>query len=461
MDINNGFKELYSNTGKLNLYNEYQTLNSKKDKTEEELIRMASLISDADVNCDGFVNSKDKKILDDLISNAHDSKNKNSIYDFDGDNKLSLKDLLVYNTEADIDGDGVVSDEEKAFLQTEQKNMIRQLKNIADKDEYDLNGDGKVDKADVVEFLNLTSNIDFRNADKNDQVANYLKTFQDNLNLKTLDTNSNMAIDVADLAYYNELLNQTQNYLDGKLDKYLSDTYKNKNFDINGDGEINEEDINFFKAAIKSIEMQIGKTVEEIMQADTNAKTASENLNTATNNKKEKTTAYNNAKTEKNAAQQVETKAKNELNNAKAQQKQADNALAIANKNLETAQQNYDTAKNEYNEILEQYNAAETATDKRALQNKLNSALTKYHNAEKSLNQAKDKQKTAQNKKDEADAKVAAKQAEYDKTVSDKSEKDEAYKNLVADTGMTATETILNTTPKHGVSAFIFTGNSN
>ena len=120
-----------------------------------------------------------------------------------------------------------------------------------------------VDKKYNIFLENITS----RNNDKISDIKN-----NDNfefLNLtSTLDA-INKDIEKQDIDYYNELLNQPQEYINEKLDKYLSENSNSS--DENQDNETLNEDINFFKAAIKSIETQTGKTIETIMQSEENS----------------------------------------------------------------------------------------------------------------------------------------------------------------------------------------------
>ena len=226
MGINGNFQNLYNQTKMLNIYNEYSELNKKKKRTDEETAKLEELKKQADANNDGKINSKDStKIKSSINSERSNVKT----YDFNNNDRIDLSDLVMLNKGIDIDGDGTISDNEKKFIENEQKELINKLKKSSDKKEYDVNGDGKVDKADVVEFLNLTSGIDFRSEGKNDDFSKYLKSFQNNLNKKVLDTNSNEQIGNKDLAHYTELKNQAQKYINNETGNSVTEKYALKN----------------------------------------------------------------------------------------------------------------------------------------------------------------------------------------------------------------------------------------
>ncbi len=79
----------------------------------------------ADINNDGKIDKKDEK----LIKKAIEKKEAEKIFDFNNDGKTNIDDWFCFSTEIDLDNDGIVSEEEKQFLQTQQQTM----KNIVEK----------------------------------------------------------------------------------------------------------------------------------------------------------------------------------------------------------------------------------------------------------------------------------------------------------------------------------------
>ena len=100
MDVNNNLKGLYQAYQNKTAYNNY------KNKTQNGERVSDSLFNSADINNDNRVNDKDLNLsLNEITKLTNNSKT----YDFNNDGKVDINDLLLFDTNTDIDGDGKVS----------------------------------------------------------------------------------------------------------------------------------------------------------------------------------------------------------------------------------------------------------------------------------------------------------------------------------------------------------------
>ena len=114
MNINNNLQNLYAAQQQKAAYNDYQAKTKKGEKVED------NLFGTADKNGDNKVNKNDLTAINNEITKLTKDK---LLYDIDGDKKVTLTDLMEFDVNTDIDGDGKVSDAEKKFLE-EQKNTL-------------------------------------------------------------------------------------------------------------------------------------------------------------------------------------------------------------------------------------------------------------------------------------------------------------------------------------------------
>ena len=120
-----------------NLFNAKQSLKAYKDYKKGK--KTITNKNKADVNHDGKVNSKDLKIIEKRIKASSTSKR----FDFTGDKKVTIDDWNEFNAEMDLDGNGKVSKEEKAFLASQKRILANKIKAQIRKDKYTGEFDGK------------------------------------------------------------------------------------------------------------------------------------------------------------------------------------------------------------------------------------------------------------------------------------------------------------------------------
>ena len=118
MEINQNLQNLYAAKQKQQAYKDYKAAAKKGEETEE-------LFAKADVNGDGKITKADEKAAKKEISTLTNSKKTPNLFDMDGDGKVNVKDLLALNTLEDIDGDGILSEAEKAFIEEQEKALIK------------------------------------------------------------------------------------------------------------------------------------------------------------------------------------------------------------------------------------------------------------------------------------------------------------------------------------------------
>lgn len=382
MNINNNLQNLYAAQQQKAAYNDYQAKTKNGEKVDD------NLFGTADKNGDNKVNKNDLTAINNEITKLTKDK---LLYDIDGDKKVTLTDLMEFDVNTDIDGDGKVSDSEKKFLEEQKNTLINQLKAQKDAVEYDVNGDGKVDAYDLSSFLSLTaSKGDFRNSTANDDkyltsVANYLNKIA----VKELVGSSSVSL--ANLAVAEQRLDTAQAVStgDSKIN-YLSDKYKN-NSDINNDGKVDNNDVTLIETVISSMKQQLG--------------VSSESLNSVQYNYEAKLLAYEAAKDAEAAAKTAYSKA-SKANKAAALQayKDAQAATKAAKAEYTAANKEYSTVKSyftkaetleeaENKEILNNYTAAVKQDTKEltAAEKAQTSAQSAYNSADKALTTAQNK----------------------------------------------------------------------
>ena len=372
MNINNNLQNLYAAQQQKAAYNDYQAKTKKGEKVED------NLFGTADKNGDNKVNKNDLTAINNEITKLTKDK---LLYDVDGDKKVTLTDLMEFDVNTDIDGDGKVSDAEKKFLEEQKNTLINQLKAQKDAVEYDLNGDGKVDAKDASAFLQLTSKY---NQTQDATTAKYLKDFHAMMNVKVFNFDGGQNVTLNDLAIVEQRLDIAKAVVnkDSKT-AYLSDKYE-KQADINKDGKVDTEDVKLWEDAVKSITAQKGwniaglesrkdsydeaaVTYKNAQNAEAEAKTAQANAQKAESTAKSKYTtaqkAETTAKTKYDAAVKAEAAAKEAYEKASASKKKALKAkYDAAVKATKTAKANYDKAVTATKTAKANYDNAVTTT---------------------------------------------------------------------------------------------------
>ena len=362
MDVNNNLKGLYQAYQNKTAYNNY------KNKTQNGERVSDSLFNSADINNDNRVNDKDLNLsLNEITKLTNNSKT----YDFNNDGKVDINDLLLFDTNTDIDGDGKVSNSEKQFLKTQQEELLKKVKNQNDTKEFDINSDGKINLEDVSSFLQLTKEKgDFRMS--NDSIDKYLTSLQDTLNLKTTNFAGGDDLTLEDLAVISQRLEIAQEIVNDEGNvKWLTTKYKLQS-DVNGDGKVDNTDVNLLRSASKSIGQQLGESYHTVTATKTE-------YNAVQNNVAELTQQQTNDKETLTQANNEFTIAKNELNKAKEEQTVAQNELAEATNTLNDKKAALTSAQTAQSEAQKHYDYA-------------NTRLTQAKN---SLAQAKENLKTA------------------------------------------------------------------
>lgn len=422
----------------------------------------------ADVNNDGVIDKKDKEIIEKQLNQL---KALPSLYDLSGDSKIDINDLILVsrNIEIDLDGDGKVSDEEKAFMNEQQKELQKKLisdlkKNVSiqtladfsailesadDKDKEklqsflkdyektmftelsnksfskltDVNGDGKVTYDDYQQYKEIKAKYQ---AASNANGENVFATGQgyklDNA-FKTLDAKMKQIFDVNygqnnyvnqnDLAKMIYLQNQAQVYLSGQKGAFGKLTQEElvKKFDFNQDGVFDEKDIASSKTGVSNLMEILGiKDANNDGVLDEKDITyAGDNLNKAKEEQAKKDAAYKDATTQKNDAKKAQNAATTVFNGANTALSKAEKANNNAIKAVNDAQTKLDQLKAKYDELVEQL-AANPKNSK--LAKDIQKQLEKINNQEKVLADAKLKQQETQKTYD--DAKVAYDKAKQD-----------------------------------------------
>jgi|GEM_PF-3739783 len=371
---------LYNYTQIGNAFTTVTANNKKKQESDEALFKLA------DVNGDGVVDEKDKKIIDSKLKEASSVKN---LYDVTGDGKVDLDDLINFSKEMGLDKEGM-SDAQKAFMRQHRdelvKKLIKDLKNNKDisfndfikfqdmlaslpasqreelKDvlqayekalfdtilsnkNFDLDGSGKVDPGDYRAFLEMTSR-EFISA--GNSVEDFLKKYKEKLGAKTLDFYKNGKVGQDDLAKLQYQIEQAMKYLNGEKGAYgkLSDNALLKKFDKNGDGVFDEKDIEAMKEYISLVMGHLG-----MEDADGDGQLTIDDL-------KKIKQDYKDAKAEKKAKD--------------AELKQAEKDRIAAEKALKKAEKAAEAAKKAFDKIAEKFdpdteanlNKAETELEK-------------------------------------------------------------------------------------------------
>ena len=418
MNINQNLKNLYAAQQDLKSYNNYQNKTKKGEFVNEQLF------NSADYNNDKKVNKNDLTKINNDIKNLEKS---DKTYDLNNDGKLDIKDILAFEASADINGDGKVSDAEKNFLKEVKADMIKKMQDKKDNVEFDVNGDGKVDAKDVSAFLNLTGrNYDYR--ESNDSLDKYLTSFQNQLNYKVANLNGGSSINLEDLAVIDQRLEIANDIAKGDASaKWLSADYK-KQSDVNGDGKVDQKDVQILTDMHASLCSQLGVTRTEMdkvrkdysdaqakekqLTTETkNAETALKNAKTATSNAQK---TVDTAQENKQAAQTAFDKASKEANNKLS-------ALNTAKKTQDNAQKSYNavttnltTAKNR---LAEYKNKLKTAKgyDKELCQDAIK-------NIESDIKRLEKEQKTKKENLDKAKSKTKTAQSAYDKAAKAKTD---------------------------------------
>lgn len=393
MNINNNLQSLYAAQQQKAAYNDYQAKTKKGEKVEDKLF------DTADKNGDNKVNKNDLTTINNEITKLTKDK---LLYDIDGDKKITLTDLLEFDTNVDIDGDGKVSDAEKKFLEEQKNTLINQLKAQKDAVEYDVNGDGKVNIKDVSSFLALTAKY---TDEKGAETVKYLNAFQSALNQKTLNFTGEKSVYLDDLAVIEQKLDIAKAVVNKESKtEYLSDKYE-KQADVDGDGKVTAEDVKLLEDAVTSVISRNGYNMEAIENIkdtyETSAlayKNAQENVSTTNANvqaaqnaektaKSKYTTAQNAEKTAKSkydAAVKAEAAAKKAYETAKASKKDSLKAkYEAAVKATQTAKANYDKAIETTKTTKTAYDNAVTAT--KTAKTAYNNAITTSKNAKAAM----------------------------------------------------------------------------
>lgn len=277
----------------LNSYFQKFAYDTVKKNLESGKFTNEALFKAADVNGDGVVDSKDKKLIDKSVTASNKDK---KLFDVNGDGKITYEDLAKFGQDKDgkaIDGfdfdkDGKISDYEKKFLADQkaelQESLIESLKdkknkltfldfakfeeqkakmsdaekaNLAEYEKelmkyvnsntnFDLNKDGKEDFSDYAEFLKLT-NGKFDNASK--EVQEFLKKYKKRIATQSFDFYDNDKLGYGDLSKLANRVLNAEKYLKNKTK--LTDAQMKK-YDVDGDGDFDEKDVQAYKDAMSN-----------------------------------------------------------------------------------------------------------------------------------------------------------------------------------------------------------------
>ncbi|MBQ2870883.1 hypothetical protein IJE86_04225 [bacterium] len=397
MNINNNLQNLYAAQQQKAAYNDYQAKTKKGEKVED------NLFGTADKNGDNKVNKNDLTAINNEITKLTKDK---LLYDIDGDKKVTLTDLMEFDVNTDIDGDGKVSDAEKKFLEEQKNTLINQLKAQKDAVEYDLNGDGKVDAKDASAFLQLTSKY---NQTQDATTAKYLKDFHAMMNVKVFNFDGGQNVTLNDLAIVEQRLDIAKAVVnkDSKT-AYLSDKYE-KQADINGDGLVVTEDVKLWEDAVKSITAQKGWNIAGLESRKDSYDEAAVTYKNAQNAEAEAKTAQANA-------QKAESTAKSKYTTAQKAETTAKSKYTTAQKAETTAKTKYDAAVKAEAAAKEAYEKA-SASKKKALKAKYDAAVKATKTAKANYDKAVTATKTAKANYDKAVTTTKTAKANYDNAV--------------------------------------------
>ena len=335
--------------------------------------------------------------------------------------------ILVLMQPANSSGIDALGGSSETFFGKNKGKSIKKMKDKKDNVEFDVNGDGKVNAKDVSDFLNLTGrNYDYR--ESNDSLDKYLTSFQNQLNYKVANLNGGSSINLEDLAVIDQRLEIANDIAKGDASaKWLSADYK-KQSDVNGDGKVDQKDVQILTDMHASLCSQLGVTRTEMDKvrkdySDAQAKekqltTETKNAETALKNAK---TATSNAQKAVNTAQENKQAAQKTLNNATNTANKKLNTLNSAKKTQETAQNAYNTTTANLttakNRLAEYKNKLKTAKgyDKELCQDAIK-------NIESDIKRLEKEQKTKKENLDKAKSKTKTAQSAYDKAAKAKTD---------------------------------------
>ena len=125
----------YSNL--TNLFNAQQRMDALK-RLDAKNKRNATYDADfelVDTNKNGKIDKKERTAIETDLKNAKNPKN-GKVFDFTGDNKVTIEDWSLFGAEIDLNGDGEVSEAEKTFLANQKKSMKKEVQTWIEKDKW-------------------------------------------------------------------------------------------------------------------------------------------------------------------------------------------------------------------------------------------------------------------------------------------------------------------------------------
>ncbi len=441
----------------LNGYFQKFAYDTVKKNMKDGTFTNEALFKAADVNGDGVVDSKDKKLIDKSVSALNKDK---KLFDINGDGKITIEDLAKFGQDKDgkaiegfdFDKDGKISDYEKKFMADQkaelQDSILEDLKdrknkltfsdfaifeeqkatmteaekaNLAEYEKalmnyvgkntnFDINKDGKENINDYADFLKLT-NGKFDNASQ--EVKDFIEKYKKRIATQAFDFYDNDKLGYGDLTILANRVVNAQKYLDNN--KKLSDEQMKK-YDVNGDGVFDEKDVQSYKDALSNYMDYLGikdangdkkldasdliKVNDDYTKAKDDLKDANKAL-TDLNNERKK------VDTEKQLVDKIVTKQSSinslnkEIEDLLAQKAKSTSATEIDKLNTQIAAKRSELkeAREDAAELEKQFNKKypkEKVTDFAALQKTLADKLAVYDGTgEGSIKAAESKQKTA------------------------------------------------------------------